>query len=256
VKGRKVAVIAVVAATLGLAVGAVIWVWYFFSNPDELWIVVKNCVAAKKHGHTLRAGCLSVDLQNNVAILPGIVGRTHYLAVPTIRITGIEDPRLRDPNLPNYWALAWAAAYRYLPRSATRYRTNVGLAINSVEGRSQNQLHIHIACLRRGIRRQLAAEGERVNGSWSEPTLNYGPQQYRIMHVSSPTLKSVNPFLLLFNAPGAAKDIGSHTLLVTGALSSDGKNPGFYILDDYAHDTPDGPDTGHAEDLLDENCRS
>jgi CDP-diacylglycerol pyrophosphatase len=250
----KLVLIVAAAAVLALAGAALLWVWLALANPDELWKVVKNCVAAKEHGHTLRAGCYSVDLRNRYAVLPGLIGSAHFLVVPTIRITGIEDPRLRDPSMPNYFALAWTVANRYLPKRATKDRTRIGLAINSVEARSQNQLHIHVACIKRSVRRRLRADAPRIGEGWSQPLLHYGRGNYRVMRVSGATL-AVNPFALLDRVPGAAGDLGSQTLVVTGATWDNGTDMGFYILDDYAHDTPAGPDKGHGEDLLDESCR-
>jgi len=248
------AVIAAFVIAAGVGVGVL---WQTLENPDALWTVVQRCVAAKQHGHTLRAGCLSVDLKDQIAILPGLIGgRWHFLAVPTVRITGIEDPKVMDPHAPNYWALAWVAAQHYLPSRVTKDRTRIGLAVNSEVGRSQNQLHIHIACLKMGVRLELAADEDRFGPSWSAPILVYGPQMYRVMRVEGDTLDGVDPFTLLLRVPGAADEIGAHTLVVTGATWDRGVKRGFYILDDRASDTPDGPDHGHGEDLLDENCRS
>lgn len=248
--------IAALAAFVVVAGVSIVIFWRALENPDELWAVVQSCVAAKKHGHTLRAGCLSVDVKNEVAILPGIFGRYHYLAVPTIRVTGIEDPQVKDPRLPNYWALAWSAAYRYLPKRATNHVADIGLAINSVSGRTQNQLHIHIACVQPVIRQTLAADEHEIGATWAKPIIRYGTQDYRVMRVDSPTLATANPFFLLQKLPGASDNMGLHTLVVTGATWDHGSKSGFYILDDYAHDTDAGPDGGHGEDLLDENCRS
>jgi CDP-diacylglycerol pyrophosphatase len=256
VKGLKLAIAIAAGALVVAVIAGAFAFWRALENPDELWAVVQNCVANKQHGHTLRAGCLSVDLRDQVAVLPGIIGRHHYLVVPTVRITGIEDPRLRDPHLPNYWALAWAAANRYLPKRMTRNRARIALAINSEPGRSQNQLHIHVACLKRQIRLQLAADAGSITSSWSQPMVRYGPQTYRVMRVEGATLGRNNPFALLLKVPGAAADMGDHTLVVSGAVWDSGKKEGFYILDDVAHDTPNGPDHGHGEDLLDEGCGS
>lgn len=245
---------------IGAAVLALLTAWAVVTavrdleNPNELWKVVQGCVAAKRHGHTLRAGCLAVDERHKVAVLPGIFGSAHVLVVPTIRLTGIEDPRLLDPATPNYFALAWDEGRRYLPARAAKDPTRVGLAVNSVPGRSQDQLHIHVACLRRSVRRRLREDAPHIGSTWSSPLLPWGVQRYRIIRIDAPTLAHVNVFALIRRIPGAAANIGSQTILVTGAPANRGRL-GFYVLDDYAHDTPDGPDTGHAEDLLDESCR-
>jgi CDP-diacylglycerol pyrophosphatase len=249
--------VAGVIAALVIAVGAgLVFVWRTLENPDALWVVVQHCVAAKHNGHTLRAGCLSVDLKDGFAILPGIIGRWHYLGVPTVRVTGIEDPKVLAPDAPDYWALAWAAAERYLPSRITKNRTHIALAVNSVASRSQDQLHIHIACLKAGVRRELAANADAFGPKWSEPIFAFHAQMYRVMRVQSSTFDDINPFKLLLEVPDAAGDLGAHTLVVTGAIWDGGKKRGFYILDDRGSDDPDALDRGHGEDLLDEDCRS
>jgi CDP-diacylglycerol pyrophosphatase len=239
-------------AVLLIAAAAVLL--HALENPNELWVIVQSCVADQTRGHVLPTSCVAVDTKHKVAILRSIGGRWQFLAVPTMRITGIEDPQVLNPKTPNYWALAWSAANRFLPSAATRNRANVALAINSVPGRSQNQLHIHIACIDPDVMRQLDDHAREITTTWSAPLLPYGNTRYRVLRVESPTLDATNPFLLLLKLPGAPQHMGLQTLVVTGTFWDDGK-PGFYILDDYAHDTDAGPDTGHGEDLLDENCR-
>jgi CDP-diacylglycerol pyrophosphatase len=224
------------------------------ASPNGLWTVVQSCVAEQKVGRVPPGECTSVDLKDKVAILRSIEGRWQFLAIPTSRVTGIEDPQVENPQLPNYWVLAWSAANHDLPAAVTRDRSNIGLAINSVPGRSQNQLHIHISCIKPSVRELLIADQSQIGTSWSRPFITIGNQQYRAMRVESPTLAGKNPFLLLLTLPGAAQHMGLHTLVVTGAVWNHGKTPGFYILDDYAHETSDGSDDGHGESLLDEDC--
>ncbi len=249
--------IAVAVGALVLAAGvAAFLAWRTLENPAALWSVVQGCVAAKQRGHTLRAGCLSVDLKHGFAVLPGLIGRWHYLGVPTDRITGIEDPKLLAPSTPDYWSLAWAAAEHYLPSGVTKNRTHIGLAVNSEASRSQDQLHFHIACVKSSVRRALAANADAFGPTWSRPIFPFRDQTYRVMRVQSPMLEGIKPFLLLLKVPGAAADLGAHTLVVTGAIWDRGAKRGFYILDDRTSLDPNGTDHGHGEDLLDEDCRS
>ncbi len=224
------------------------------ASPNALWTIVQSCVAEQQRGHTPPGECSSVDLQAHVAILRSIEGRWQYLAIPTTRVTGIDDPQVKDPRLPNYWALAWSAANHYLPASVTRNRANIGLAINSVPGRSQNQLHIHISCVRPYVRALLLANESRIGTTWSQPFLKVGNADYRAMRVEGRTLDGHDPFLLVLQVPGASQQMGLHTLVVTGASWNNGNASGFIILDDHAHETSDGPDDGHGEGLLDEDC--
>ena len=54
--------------------------------------------------------CERVDLdggvEQGVAILKDLVGVSQMLAIPTRRITGIEDPQLLAPNAPPVFAVA------------------------------------------------------------------------------------------------------------------------------------------------------
>jgi CDP-diacylglycerol pyrophosphatase len=223
-------------------------------NPNILWNVVQSCVAQQKQGHVPPSPCAYVDLKDEVAIIKSPEGRVQYLAVPTVRVTGIEDPQVLTPGLPNYWALAWTAAGRVLPSQVTQHRAAVGLAINSVQGRSQNQLHIHISCVRHDIITALYDDRAKIGTSWSQPLIAVGNHQYRVMLVESPSLATADPFMLLLKIAGASQHMGEHTIVVTGATWAGGAKNGFFVLEDSAHDTSHGHDYGHGEELLDENC--
>ena len=84
--------------------------------------------------------------------------------MPTAAITGIEDPAVLAPGAPNYFADAWRGAPTLSARRPALPRDALSLAVNSTFGRSQNQLHIHIDCLRvdvrNAVRRQLASIGD------------------------------------------------------------------------------------------------
>jgi CDP-diacylglycerol pyrophosphatase len=245
------------AVLLFVLLGALaLWQGYrSFKAQDPLLTVAQSCAAGRAIVKVLPIKCVSANRGDNLAIVRSVFGRYDYLAVPTIRITGIEDPRLRDPALPNYWGLAWIAALQDLPPGATRNPSNIGLAINSAEARSDNQLHIHISCIKPVIRQLLAANQKRIGTSWSPPFLQFRAETFRVLRVDRPTLDRDNPFFLLFRHPGAARDMGLHTLVVTGAMWS-GSRRGFYILDDFAHLSNGISDVGHGESLLDKGCRN
>ena len=128
-------------------------------NPDALWMLVSTQCVPNQLQHSDPKPCASVDLNDGYVILKDRRGLTQYLLIPTIRVSGIESAYLLTPGAPNYFADAWRergyverAARRALPRSA------ISLAINSAEGRSQNQLHIHIDCIRADVQKVLGRE--------------------------------------------------------------------------------------------------
>jgi CDP-diacylglycerol pyrophosphatase len=71
----------------------------------------------------------------------------HGLALPRMRVTGIEDRRKPD----SIWSFAWKAAQKKIPE-----QNEIALAVNPAGNRSQDQLHVHIARLVPGIRGRFA----------------------------------------------------------------------------------------------------
>ena len=127
-----------------------------------LWRVVQACVA----NHALTGAsfpCLSVETANGPA--------AGYVAIvsPTVQTIGIAAQRLRGPDAPNYFQDAWASR-SYATDGLARQpgRADLALAVNSRIGRSQDQLHIHIDCIRPKVRDVLARDASRVAvGRWT-----------------------------------------------------------------------------------------
>jgi CDP-diacylglycerol pyrophosphatase len=203
------------------------------ADPDALWKIVDGLCVPNEVQHGLPAPCTRVDLKGGYAVLKDIKGRTQYLVIPTARVTGIEDPALLQPGTPNYFADAWRergyterAAGRPLPRDA------LSLAVNSVFARSQNQLHIHIDCLRRDVRTALRRLRNRIGGAWARLPRRLAGHRYWAMRVRGADLDGADPFqLLAANRPGAGAAMGEQTLVVAGALFA-GRRPGFILLND------------------------
>jgi CDP-diacylglycerol pyrophosphatase len=226
------------------------------ADPDALWKITHDKCVPDQQEHGNPAPCALVDLQGGAergfVILKDLIGDTQYLLIPTAKITGIESPDLLAPGAPNYFAAAWRerhfteeAAKRELPRTA------LSLAVNSVFARSQNQLHIHIDCIRPDVRDALERARESIGDSWTpfpEPLVG---QHYRAMRVWGEAL-GPDPFRLLADGvPGAREAMGKQTLVVVGVLLADGK-PGFVILSDEADATTG--DRAAGEDLQDHSC--
>jgi CDP-diacylglycerol pyrophosphatase len=81
------------------------------------------------------------------AVLRPPIGPPDTILTPTRRIIGIEDPTLYAPDVPNYFALAWAARH-WLANAdgGAPADDRVALGVNSRLARSQDQLHVHIGC--------------------------------------------------------------------------------------------------------------
>jgi CDP-diacylglycerol pyrophosphatase len=171
-------------------------------------------------------------------------GGAHFLLIPTRTISGIESPEVRAHGALNYFESAWRArevlngvAGHRIPRDA------VGLAVNQVRSRSQDQLHIHISCLRRAVYDTLLAQADGVGSRWSP--LSMGGFEYQATRVMGRELGARNPFEILADRLLGAKDMmGEFTLLVAGVEFKQG--PGFVLLA--------GNAVPGAELLLDSSC--
>jgi CDP-diacylglycerol pyrophosphatase len=227
------------------------------ADPSALWKIVSGkCIP---HEETERdpSPCSVVDLaqgaEKGYVVLKDIVGVAQFLLIPTARISGIEDPAILAPDATNYWDAAWQARYFVDERLHTSLpRDAVSLAINSSVGRSQNQLHIHIDCLRPDVHAAIGANLNRIEAVWTPFPVPLAGQMYRSIRINQETLDGVDPFrILAANDPAAMGDMGMHTLVVVGETFADGTR-GFVILDNHA-DLAAG-DRASGEDLQDHSC--
>jgi CDP-diacylglycerol pyrophosphatase len=225
------------------------------ADPSALWQIVNGeCVPHEQSQH-IPSPCAEVDIKDGVgkgfAVLKDIRGIAQYLLIPTARIGGIEDPAILQPNATNYWEAAWQAR-KFVDEklNTTLPRDAVSLAINSMYGRTQNQLHIHVDCVSPEVHRTLSTNLDKVTASWSPFPLPLAGHNYRAIRISQETLQGIDPFDLVA-ASGPKTEMGSHTLVVVGATFSDGQ-PGFVLLDDHA-DLMAG-DRAAGEQLQDHTC--
>jgi len=218
------------------------------ADPNALWDIVSGQCVPDQWQHGDPAPCASVE--PDWAVLKDLVGPRQFLLIPTARVTGIESPELLAPDAPNYFAAAWRARSFVDERAGfTLPRDWVSLAINSEDARTQNQLHIHVDCIRLDVLDALARHAGDVGPSWAPFPVPLAGHRYSAMSVDGENLDAVNPFQLLADGiPGAREDMGSQTVVVAGAYLSGGR-PGFVILADHV-DVAAG-DTAGGEALQD-----
>ncbi len=186
------------------------------------------------------------------AVLKDLVGVAQFLLIPTARIDGIESASLLAPGAPNYWAAAWEARTFVSERLHTALpRDAIGLAINSAAARTQDQLHIHIDCVREDVTKTLNEHQAEIGTSWATFSIPPG-RSYLVRRLECETLANRDPFeLVAAQGPDARDNMGMQTIAVIGAIFGNG-TPGFYILSHRA-DAAAG-DAGVAEELLDHDC--
>jgi CDP-diacylglycerol pyrophosphatase len=223
------------------------------ADPNALWHVVHDLCVTDIRVSGSPAPCSKVDLARGYAVLKDIRGDTQLLLIPTDRVTGIEDPKLLAAGSPNYWQDAWDALPIFAKRTGKPTgRGDVGLAINSLYGRTQNQLHIHIDCVRPGVQRILQANEARIGANWSEFGIPLTGHHYRVRRLEGADFAARDPFKLLADAdPDARANMGRETLVAIGETFAGGR-PGFILLVDHASLMP--LDKAAGEELLDHSC--
>jgi CDP-diacylglycerol pyrophosphatase len=202
------------------------------ANRDALREIVQDqCLPHWREQHTA-APCVEVHLddaahaESGYAVLADRKGGAHFLLIPTRTISGIESPMLEEPSAPSYFQAAWRARPqldgvigRQVPARL------VGLAVNPLHARGQDQLHIHIECLRPDVYETLARQAGHISASWSPVTL--GGASYWVRSISS-DLDVDDPFkILASHPPEADRGMSDYTLVVAGAPSED---RGFVML--------------------------
>lgn len=192
-----------------------------------LWRFVHEQCVPDQLANLEPAPCAAVDLSAGVdrghAVFKDNVGANQYLLIPTIRVTGVEDPALLRPDAPDYFADAWRArAFTEAAAGGALPRDWVSLAVNGAVARTQNQLHIHIDCLRADVHQALSEHAGAIGPAWAPLPVPLAGSRYDALAVRD--LDAVNPFALA--AHGA--DPGLLTLAVVGTGTD--ADPGFILL--------------------------
>lgn len=206
-------------------------------NPDVLWHFVHDqCAPKAARGVYPPTPCVEVDHARDPSrgyvVFKDRDGRYQYLVLPLAQTRGIESPRLLSADAPNYLADAWtarmyveAALHRHVPRD------DIGMVVNSAHGRTQNQLHIHVDCIRPDVHATLQRDMSEIGTHWHElpdrlPSVHGHRYEARWLAGANPT---ANPFRLLAAGLPPGDRMGMHSLVVIGAYDSLGR-PGFILL--------------------------
>lgn len=225
---------------------------------NRLWTLIHDaCSPAAARNIYPPSPCAEVDTSHGnaggYAVLKDRTGRYQYLLLPLARIPGIESPALLAPGAPNYFADAWTARlYVEAALHAAQSRDVLSLVVNSGHGRSQDQLHIHLDCIRPDVHDALQRLLPTITSRWRALSERLPPHRhdYQAMWVEGETLP-INPFKALADALPASDSMASHSLIVVGAYSADGK-PGFILLS--GHVDPMHDDRGSGDELQDIDC--
>ena len=217
---------------------------------NVLWAALKTCVLAKTLANRTFP-CLDVDLggtdRPGSAVMRAPGEPTHIVVMPTDTVPGLEAQILRGPRGVAYWKAALAA--RLFVSDAVKGRlpvADVGLAVNSARGRSQDQLHIHLDCLRPSVLRAVKANGPAVRGTWGPFPVPLAGDRYFAMRVPAAASERFNPFAALRTLPGRRPDLHETSFAALATPPGD-PEPGFILL---AYRAPGAS----AEDVMDHTC--
>jgi CDP-diacylglycerol pyrophosphatase len=185
-----------------------------------------------------------------------------FLLLPTDRVTGIEDSRLWVINGTNYWRAAYENRHYVEQVLKLPLRpTQVGFAANSIYGRSQDQLHIHMTCIRPDVAATLAENvGKLSDKHWTRlPPMAGKTHVYRALLTDDADLSRTDPVRLLASDIYPDGSMLAHTLFMAAVTLPDGR-PGFAFLDSEADESVRhghlsiGSNRASSEELLDDTC--
>lgn len=218
-----------------MAVAFVLAAGQAHADPNALWTIVHDRCVPDERASGDPAPCSLVDVaageRYGYAVLKDLVGATQFLLIPTERISGIDSPNLLAPDVTNYFAAAWRARTFVEARAGVDVpRDWLSLAINSALAGSQDQLHIHIDCVRADVHDAVIRHVRDIGPDWTPFPEPLAGHPYIAMTVDAEDLDASNPVLLLADhAASAREDMGRQTLVAVGAYLGDGR-PGFVLL--------------------------
>ncbi|MGL3234382.1 CDP-diacylglycerol diphosphatase [Pseudomonas aeruginosa] len=165
--------------------------FYFFSR-GELYRNVK----ASCESQVPSRQCLKIDSNNSYYVFKDRKGEYHNLLVPIQEISGVESGRLYF-NGSNFFYNAWQDR-GLLRLEGVRDETVYALAVNSSYGRSQDQFHIHISCLKPGVHRVLTKKVKNLRGQWEKLFIGKEKQEFNAVKISYLDFKGGAVFPLVF----------------------------------------------------------
>lgn len=181
------------------------------ADPDALWQIISQQCLPNQRSHHQPAPCQQVDEQAGFVTLKDLHGPLQYLLMPVARITGMESPALLANTTPHFFALAWQQRNLMAKKRGQPIADQaISLAINSAYGRSQNQLHVHISCLRPAIRRELDELAPELSEAWQAHSLL--GHRYWLRTLTSGELAQQSVFRRVADELEASKHMGEYSL--------------------------------------------
>ncbi|MGP1956326.1 MAG: CDP-diacylglycerol diphosphatase [Arsenophonus sp. NC-PE1-MAG3] len=181
-----------------LLLSILVYFTYLKVNSDKLWQTInQQCIPEFKNGN-LHQPCIKVDQKNLYVIFKDMKGPLHNLLLPLDKISGIESPILQQKNTKNYFILAWQNRALFIKSASKPINEKfLSLAINSKYGRSQDQLHIHLACLKPEVYQIIKENEDTITTSWQPLKDKINNHQYMAIKVPAFYINKISPFIYL-----------------------------------------------------------
>lgn len=211
---KKMLFILAAISVLVLLLPALYLAWLHY-NSQQLWQIVSERCVPEQQSSGSPAPCLQVNLAQRYTVFNDANGPLHTLLIPTDKITGIESAELLNSKTENYFQHGWDTRY-FLQQQAAfpipeRY---LALAVNSRYGRTQNQLHLHLACLKPEVYQAISQQNSNIDYRWQVLNTPLPGRRYIAIKVTA----TANPFTVLsqyLQAEGDSMDNYGLTRVVT-----------------------------------------
>ena len=207
-------------------------------DKDSLWLDVKGTTPMHPGIGNGNIAVVQPDPKKNAyAVHHGGSGKYDLLIIPVTRVTGVECPGLTGETFLNLWPWAFKEAQKRFPGK------DVIAGINSKDGRTKDQLHIHLTAFYNPARQMLDTLKITPNaGDWNKtsamhvlpgspnppnPKLPSVPYAYRILHVDN--LDS-NLFKLMKSNISSGKNNENNDMFAQSLAVVTAKGGGYYLI--------------------------
>lgn len=227
------------------------------SKSDFLWNTINQQCVPNQKANQNPAPCSEVNFLKDdfsgYVIFKDRNGPLHHLLLPATKITGIESPKILKKDSLNYLFLAWnARSYLEKIYKSKINDEEISLTVNSQFGRSQNQLHIHISCIRPDIKKLIDQNISSLTSKWGPFPGGILGHNYFARKITFDEFKNKNAFLMLANDLPSAKSKMNEFSIGLVALKNGVETTDFLLLADQTDRLK--MDRGHVEEIQDHTC--
>lgn len=213
-------------------------------DKDSLWLDVKGTTPMHPGIGNGNIAVVQPDPKKNAyAVHHGGSGKYDLLIIPVTRVTGVECPGLTGDTFLNLWPEAIKEAQKRFPGA------DVIAGINSFDGRTKNQLHIHLTAFFNPARTKLDELNITTKPvDWNKkeamhilpgspnppnPKAPTVPFAYRICHVDNLDGNLFDLMKKNIASSGKNNDMFAQSLAVVKA-----KGGGYYLINTQGNTTP------------------